>query len=61
MCPEIRELWYVAYMLASASVLYFTICQITQSLWLGTQGLKKLSLKLMSQIVKHGMCISGGV
>ena len=47
-CLEIRELWYVAYMLAYASVLYLTICRITWSLWLGTRGLTKLGLKLMS-------------
>ena len=47
-CLEIRELWYVAYMLAYASVLSLTICQITWSLWLGTRGLTKLGLKLMS-------------
>ena len=35
-CLEIRQLWYVAYMLAYALVLYLTICQITWSLWLGT-------------------------
>ena len=46
-CLEIRELWYVAYMLAYASVLYLTICQITWSLWLGTRGLTKLGLKFM--------------
>ena len=34
-CLEIRELWYVAYVLAYASVLYLTICRITWSLWLG--------------------------
>ena len=28
-CLEIRELWYVAYMLANASVLHLTICRIT--------------------------------
>ena len=28
-CLEIRELWYVAYMLAYASVLHLTICRIT--------------------------------
>ena len=47
-CLEIRELWYVAYMLAYASVLYLTICQITWSLWLGTRGLTKLDLIFMS-------------
>ena len=47
-CLEIRELWYVAYMLAYASVLYLTICRITWSLWRGTRGLTKLGLKLMS-------------
>ena len=36
-CLEIRELWYVAYMLAYASVLYLTICRITWSLWRGTK------------------------
>ena len=41
-------IWYVAYMLAYASVLHLTICQITWSLWLGTRGLTKLGLKLMS-------------
>ena len=34
--PRIRELWYVAYMLAYASVLHLTICRITWSLWRGT-------------------------
>ena len=47
-CLKIRELWYVAYMLAYASVLSLTICRITWSLWLGTRGLTKLGLKLMS-------------
>ena len=47
-CLEIRELLYVAYMLAYASVLYLTICRIMWSLWLGTRGLTKLGLKLMS-------------
>ena len=47
-CLEICELWYVAYMLAYASVLYLTICRITWSLWLGTRGLTKLGLKFMS-------------
>ena len=28
-CLEISELWYVAYMLAYASVLHLTICRIT--------------------------------
>ena len=45
---EISELWYVAYMLAYASVLYLTICPITWSLWRGTRGLTKLCLKFMS-------------
>ena len=40
---EISELWYVAYMLAYASVLYLTICRITWSLWRGTRGLTKVS------------------
>ena len=43
---EIRELWYVAYMLAYASVL--TLCQITWSLWRGTRGLTNLGLKFVS-------------
>ena len=60
-CLEICELWYVAYMSANASVLYLTICQITWSLWLGTRGLTKLGLKLMSCLVKHVMYITGGV
>ena len=60
-CLEIRELWYVAYMLAYASVLHLTICWITWSLWRGTRGLTKLGLKFVSCLVKHGMCISGGV
>ena len=47
-CLEIRELWYVAYMSAYASVLHLTIRQITWSLWLGTRGLTKLGLKLMT-------------
>ena len=47
-CLEIRELWYVSYLLAYASVLHLTICQVTWSLWLGTRGLTKLDLKLMS-------------
>ena len=47
-CPEIRELWYVAYMLAYALVLHLTICQITWSLWRGTQSLTKLGLKFVS-------------
>ena len=47
-CLEIRELWYVVYMLAYASVLYLTICRITSSLWRGTRGLTKLGLKFMS-------------
>ena len=42
-------------------VLHLTICQITWSLWRGTQGLTKLGLKFMSCPVKHGMCISGVV
>ena len=41
-CLEIRELWYVAYMLAYASVLHLTIWRITWSLWLGTRNLTKL-------------------
>ena len=60
-CLEIPELWYVAYMLAYASVLHLTICQITWSLWRGTRGLTKLGLKFVSWLGKHGMCISGGV
>ena len=60
-CLEIRELWYVAYMLAYASVLYLTICPITWSLLLGTRGLTKLGLKFMSLLVKHVMYITGGV
>ena len=60
-CLEIRELWYIAYMLAYATVLHLTICQITWSLWGGTQGLTKLGLKLVSSLGKYGMCISGGV
>ena len=47
-CLEICELWYVAYMLADASVLHLTICRITWSLWRGTRGLTKLGLKFMS-------------
>ena len=47
-CLEIREIWYVAYMLAYASVFYLTICRITWSLWPGTRGLTKLGLKFMS-------------
>ena len=47
-CLEIRELRYVAYMLAYASVLHLTICRITWSLWRGTRGLTKLGLKFMS-------------
>ena len=47
-CLEICELWYVAYMLAYASVLHLTICRITWSLWRGTRGLTKLYLKFMS-------------
>ena len=60
-CLEMRELWYVADMLAYASVLYLTICPITWSLWLGTRGLTKLGLKLMSRLVKHVMYITRGV
>ena len=60
-CLEICELWYVAYLLAYASVLYLTICQITWSLWLGTRGLTKLGLKFMSWLVKHVMYKTGGV
>ena len=60
-CLEICELWYVAYLLAYASVLYPTICQITGSPWLGTRGLTKLSLKFMCWLVKHVMYITGGV
>ena len=60
-CLEICELWYVAYLLAYASVLHLTICQITWSLWLGTRGLTKLGLKLMSSLVKHAMYITGEV
>ena len=59
-CLAICELWYVAYMLALALVLYLTICQITLSLWRGTRGLTKLGLKLMSGLVKHVMYITGG-
>ena len=47
-CLEICELWYVAYMLAYASVLHLTICQITWALWRGTRGPTKLSLKFVS-------------
>ena len=47
-CLEICELWYVAYMLAYASVLYLTICRITWFICLGTRGLTKLGLKFMS-------------
>ena len=47
-CLEISELWYVAYMLAYASVLYLTICRITWSLWLVRRGLTKIGLKFMS-------------
>ena len=47
-CLEIDELWYVAYMLACASVLHLTICRITWSLWRVTRGLTKLGLKFMS-------------
>ena len=43
---EVCELWYVAYMLAYASVLHLTICRITWSLWHGTRGLTKLGLKI---------------
>ena len=46
-CLEISELWYVAFLLAYASVLHLTICRITWSVWLGTRGLTKLGLKLM--------------
>ena len=60
-CLEIRELWYVAYMLAYASVLHLTICRITWSLWRGTRGLTTLGLKFMSWLVKHVMYITGGV
>ena len=45
---KICELWYVAYMLAYALVLHLTICQITWSLWRGTQGLTELGLKFVS-------------
>ena len=45
---ELVEILYVAYMLAYASVLHLTICQITWSLWHGTRGLTKLGLKFMS-------------
>ena len=48
-------------MLAYASVLYLNICQITSSLWLGTQGLTKLGLKFMSGVLKYVMYITGGV
>ena len=47
-CLEICELWYVACMLAYASVLHLTICRITWSLWRGTRGLTKLVPKFMS-------------
>ena len=47
-CLETRELWYVAYMLAYASVLHLTICRITGSLWRGTRGLTKLGLRFVS-------------
>ena len=60
-CLEIRELWYVAYMLAYASVLHLTICLIAWSLWRGTRGVTKLVLKFVNRLVKHGMYISGGV
>ena len=60
-CLEICKLWYVAYMFAYASVLHLTICWITWSLWRGTQGLTILGLKFVSGLLKHGMCISGGV
>ena len=40
-CLKIRQLWYVAYMLAYASVLHLTICRITWSLLLGTRGLTR--------------------
>ena len=46
-CVEICELAYVAYLLAYASVLHLTICQITWSLWRGTRGLTKLGLKFV--------------
>ena len=46
-CLEIRELRYVAHVLAYASVLYLTICRITWSLWRGTRGLTKLGLKFV--------------
>ena len=58
-CLEICELWYVAYILAYASVLHLTICRILWSLWRGTRGLTKLGLIFVSLLVKHGMCISG--
>ena len=60
-CLEISELWYVAYMLAYASVLHLTICRITWSLWRGTRGLTKLGLKFMSRLVKHVMYTTGEV
>ena len=47
-CLKIRELWYVAYMLAYASVLHLSICRIMWSLWRGRRGLTKLGLKFMS-------------
>ena len=47
-CLGIRELWYVAYMLAYASVLHLTICRIRWSIWSGTRGLTKLGLKFVS-------------
>ena len=47
-CLEICELWYVAYMMAYASVLHLTICRITWSLWRVTRGLTKLRVKFRS-------------
>ena len=44
-----------------ALVLHLSICQITWSLWRGTQGLTKIGLKFVSRLVKHGVYISRGV
>ena len=54
-------MWYVAYVLVYASVLHLTMGRITWSLWRGTRGLTTLGLQFVSRLVKHGMCISGGV
>ena len=48
-------------MLAYASVLLLTICRIMWSPWLGTRGLTKLGLKLMSLLVKYAMYLTGEV